>query len=131
MTQTIPGHGENILVVDDVNNQRDLVKRILENLNYKVDTASSGEEAVEYIKQKNADLVILDMIMEPGIDGYETYRRISEIRPGQKAIIVSGFAESDRVKMAQEIGVGAFVKKPYVKEIIGLAVRKELDKKQP
>jgi DNA-binding NarL/FixJ family response regulator len=67
--------------------------------------------------------------MEPGIDGFETYRRILEIRPNQKAIIVSGFAETERVKMAQSLGAGVFVKKPYIQERIGLAVRKELDRK--
>ena len=67
--------------------------------------------------------------MEPGIDGLETYRRILEIQPGQKAIIVSGFAKTDRVETAQELGAGEYVKKPYVIEKLGMAVRKELDKK--
>jgi YesN/AraC family two-component response regulator len=49
--------------------------------------------------------------------------------PKQKAIIVSGFAETERVKMAQALGAGAFVRKPYIRERIWLAVRKELDKK--
>ena len=56
-------------------------------------------------------------------------KRMIEIKPGQKAVIVSGFSETDRVKKAQEIGVGAFVRKPYILEMIGLAVRKELDRK--
>jgi YesN/AraC family two-component response regulator len=69
------------------------------------------------------------MIMDPGIDGFETYRRISEFKPKQKAIIVSGFAETERVKMAQSLGAGAYLKKPYLRERIGMAVRKELDRK--
>ena len=122
------GNGESILVVDDVNQQRELAERMLTKLNYKVTTASSGEEAVEYIKQHTVDLVVLDMIMDPGMDGLDTYRKILEIHPRQKAIILSGFSETERVTKAQDLGAGAYVKKPYVLEKLGLAVRKELDR---
>ena len=68
------------------------------------------------------------MIMDPGMDGLETYQGILEIRPGQKAVIVSGFAETDRVQKARELGAGPYVKKPYIRERIGLAIRGELDR---
>ena len=68
------------------------------------------------------------MIMDPGINGRETYERIIEIRPNQKAIIISGFAESDEVKEAQKLGVGKYIKKPFTLEKIGLAVKEELEK---
>jgi len=119
---------EKILAVDDVKEQRDVVFELLSSLGYSVTTISSGEEAVEYMKNDSADLVVLDMIMDTGIDGLETYKRIVELHPGQKAIIVSGFSETDRVKKAQELGVGAYVKKPYVLEKLGVAVRSELDR---
>jgi DNA-binding NtrC family response regulator len=90
---------------------------------------ASGEKAVEYLKSKKADLVVLDMIMDPGIDGMETYRRILEINPGQKAIIVSGYSENDRVRKTKEMGAGGFIQKPYILEKIGVAVKKELDRK--
>jgi DNA-binding NarL/FixJ family response regulator len=73
-------------------------------------------------------MVILDMIMDPGIDGLETYKRILQLHPRQKAIIVSGFSETERVKEVQKLGAGPYVKKPYLVEQIGLAVRRELDK---
>ena len=120
--------GETILVVDDVAEQRELASAMLRKLGYTTETLASGEEAVEYLKNKPASLVILDMIMEPGIDGLETYRKIREHRPGQKAIIVSGFAETDRVKEAQKLGAGQYLKKPYTLEKIAMAVRRELDK---
>jgi DNA-binding NarL/FixJ family response regulator len=69
------------------------------------------------------------MIMDPGMDGLDTYRSILEIHPKQKAVIVSGFSESDRVHAAQTLGAGAYVRKPYVIEKLGLAVREELDRK--
>ena len=81
---------------------------------------------MEYLKGNQADILVLDMIMEPGIDGLETYKRILDIYPRQKAIIVSGFSETDRVKEAQKLGAGAYVRKPYVMERIGMAIRDEL-----
>jgi two-component system, cell cycle sensor histidine kinase and response regulator CckA len=121
--------GESILVVDDVKEQRELAMNMLGRLGYRVAAVAGGEAAIEYLKNKKADLIVLDMIMDPGIDGMETYRRILEISPGQKAIIVSGFSETDRVRKAQEMGAGTFVRKPYILEKIGLAVRNELDRK--
>ena len=69
------------------------------------------------------------MIMDPGIDGLETYQRILAINPGQKAVIVSGYSETERVTKAQELGAGAYVRKPYVLEKIGAAIRRELDRR--
>ncbi|MGZ3581054.1 MAG: hybrid sensor histidine kinase/response regulator, partial [Syntrophales bacterium] len=123
------GKGESILVVDDVKGQRDLAAGMLRKLNYNVSSVPSGEEAVAYLKEHSVDLVVLDMIMDPGMDGLDTYRSILEIHPKQKAVIVSGFSETDRVFIAQALGAGTYVRKPYVIEKLGLAVRKELDGK--
>ncbi len=128
LRSTYMGRGERILVIDDVDGQRLLASAMLESLGYKVESVAGGYEAVEFVKNQPFDLLILDMIMDPGIDGLETYRRILEIHKDQKAIIVSGFAMTERVRQAQEIGAGAYVKKPYLLEKIGIAVRRELDK---
>ena len=123
------GSGESILVVDDIKGQRDLATDMLRKLNYSVTCVSSGEEAVAYLKEHTVDLVLLDMIMDRGMDGLDTYRSILEILPKQKAIIVSGFSDTERVHAAQSLGVGAYVRKPYVMEKLGMAVRKELNRK--
>ncbi|MCB2182099.1 MAG: response regulator [Desulfobulbaceae bacterium] len=123
------GNGESILVVDDVSEQRDLAVRMLRALNYNVSSVSSGEEAITCLTEHHVDLMVLDMIMEPGMDGLDTYTRVIEIFPKQKAIIVSGFSESDRVHDVQALGAGAYVRKPYVIEKLGLAVRAELRRK--
>ena len=122
------GHGESILVVDDIESQREIASTILTKLNYRVGAVASGEEAVEYLKSKPVDLVVLDMIMEPGIDGLETYRRMLEISPKQKAIIASGFSATDRVTEAHKLGVGTYIKKPYLMGEIGIAIKHELAK---
>ncbi len=117
---------ELVLVVDDIPEQRDLAATVLSSLGYTVETAPSGEKAVEYLKSKSFDIVILDMIMEPGIDGLDTYKEIIEIHPGQKAIIVSGYSETDRVKEAQRLGIGRYVRKPYTMQQLGKAIREVL-----
>jgi len=126
--EDIKGNGETILVVDDVENQRDISCKMLDILGYKTMSVSSGEEAVEYLKENTVDLILLDMIMDPGINGRETYERIVKIHPKQKALIISGFAESDEVKEAQKLGAGRYIKKPFTLEKIGLAVKEELEK---
>ena len=101
---------------------------MLDALGYKTQAVSSGKEAVEYLKEHSIDLILLDMIMDPGINGRETYEQIIKIHPNQKAIIASGFAETDDVKEAQKIGAGKYLKKPLTLEKIGIAVRDELKK---
>ena len=123
------GKGETILVVDDVEGQRDMAADMLRKLDYNVNTASSGEEAVVYLADHEVDLMVLDMIMDPGMDGLDTYKKALESHPKQKAILVSGFSESDRVHDAKALGAGAYVRKPYVMEKLGLAVKKELNRK--
>jgi len=122
-------HGsEEILVVDDVPEQRKLASRLLMSIGYEVASVSSGEEALEYLSKHKVDLVVLDMIMEGGIDGLVTLERIRESNPDQRCIIASGFAETDRVKRALHLGIGDYVLKPYTLEKIGYAVRRELDR---
>jgi PAS domain S-box-containing protein len=123
------GKRESILIVDDAKEQREIASAILKKLGYSVASVSSGEEAVSYMKKNAVDLLILDMVMDPGIDGLETYERILGLHPRQKAILVSGYSETDRVKRAQELGAGAYVRKPYSLERIGLAVRAELERR--
>ncbi len=122
------GRGETVLVVDDMPEQLEIASKMLQKLGYRVVTARSGEAAVAYLASRPADIVVLDMIMAPGMDGLDTYRKILSIRPGQKAVLASGFSETNRVHQAQTLGAGPYVKKPYLIEKIGMAVRTELDR---
>ncbi len=125
--EQLQGHGERILVVDDEKYQQILAEELLTSLGYQVHTVGSGEDAVDYLRQREADLVTLDMILGPGMDGRETYEKILSIRPGQKALIVSGYYEDLLVQAAQAMGAGEFVQKPYTLIRIGLAVKKALN----
>ncbi len=129
--ESIRGKGETVLIVDDIAEQRELAKRMLTYLGYEATVAASGEQAVTAIRDRSFDLLLLDMIMEPGMDGLDTYRKILELRPGQKALIASGYSETDRVKGAQRLGAGTYLKKPYTVETVAVAVRRELDRITP
>lgn len=121
------GGGQSVLVIDDVMEQREVATRILKQLGYKPISASSGEEAVAYMKKNTVDLLLLDMIMDPGIDGLETYKRILESHPHQLALITSGYAETVRVKEACQIGVGGYLKKPYTVHNLGVSIQQVLN----
>jgi PAS domain S-box-containing protein len=122
------GGGETILVVDDVESQREISCKMLQTLGYKPKAVASGEEAVEYLKENTVDLLLLDMIMAPGINGRETYERIIKIHPNQKATIVSGYAETADVKKIQKLGAGKYIKKPLTLESLGPVIKEELEK---
>jgi len=119
---------EQVLVIDDIPEQRRIAALMLQKLGYRVHAVESGEQAAEYLKDNSVDILVLDMIMDPGIDGCETYRRILTYHPGQRAVIASGYAESERIFEAQRLGAGPYIKKPYTLEKIGRAIRAELDR---
>ncbi len=122
----VQGQGQSILVVDDDEQQRQIASEILLHLGYKVQVAESGEAAISIIKDSSFDLVILDMLMPPGIDGLETYKRICNLHPRQKAIIISGFSQSDQAKEALALGALQYVQKPYALAKISDAVHAAL-----
>ena len=122
------GHGEKVLVVDDEERQREIASGILTRLGYDAEAVSSGEDAIEYVKEHPVDLIVLDMVMPQGINGRKTYEEIIKIHPGQKAIIASGFAKTKEVDRAQELGAGKYIKKPYTLAKVGVAVKEELEK---
>ena len=119
----------NVLIVDDEKDQCRIASQMLESLGYSTKSVSSGEESVEFLKNNSVDLVILDMIMGTGINGRQTYEEIIKICPTQKAVIVSGFSESDDVKASLKLGAGGYIKKPYSMVQLGMLVQSELLKK--
>ncbi len=119
---------EKVLIVDDDPIQLKVCGEILTRIGYVVNKVESGEMAVQLMQKTAYDLVVLDMVMD-GIDGAETYRQILEIYPAQKAIILSGYAMSNRIAHTLEMGASMFVSKPVQLESLASAVRKTLDEK--
>jgi PAS domain S-box-containing protein len=99
------------LVIDDIQEQRQIATDMLTRLGYAVESVDSGEAAIDHVRRQSVDLLLLDMIMEPGIDGLETYRRIIDVFPGQWAVITSGFSESERVQETRRLGASGYIKK--------------------
>ncbi|WP_028579132.1 hybrid sensor histidine kinase/response regulator [Desulfogranum japonicum] len=124
----IMGQGQSVLVVDDSQNQRMIAEDIFIHLGYLVETVESGEKALEFLMHKPMDLVLLDMLMDPGMDGLETYQHILRLYPDQKAIIASGFASSERIQDAIDMGVKSYILKPYTISDIATAVDLALKK---
>ena len=120
----LQGKGETILVVDDEPQLRIIASQILEKLGYTAITKESGEEAFTYVKNHPVDLLLLDMIMDPGLNGRETYEKILSICPNQRALLVSGYSETVEVEKAFALGASAFVKKPYSMHELGVAIKK-------
>lgn len=118
----VDGNGASVLVVDDDQIQRDVITSMLESLGYVAMALPSGEKAVAHMCSHECDLIILDMVMD-GIDGTETLRQIKILRPEQRALILSGFARSDRVEEALRLGASAFVAKPVQTNVLAKAVR--------
>lgn len=120
------GNHESVLLVDDEPLQREIASSILKALGYQVHCVTSGEAAIDYLHKQDADLIVMDMTMDPGMNGHDTLRHIFEFKPDQKAIITSGFAESNLVQNTLQMGARAYLKKPYSIEDIAKALNNTL-----
>ena len=116
-----------ILVIEDDQGQREICLALLTQLGYSAETSASGEHAVELLKEQDFDLLLLDMILEGGIQGNEAYKQIKQFKPSQKAIIVSGFSKTENVKEALALGADAFLRKPYSINELSEAISKCLE----
>lgn len=123
--------GPVILVVDDEEPLRALAKEMLGYLGFRVETAPTGEEALERVRRgPPPDLVILDVIM-PGIGGIETFRRILRVIPTQKILIATGFADRGAMEALEAEGASGFILKPYRLEALADRVRLLLTRPAP
>ena len=121
------GH-EKILVIDDDLLQFKVLDELLSALGYYVSYAETPEKGIKLCKKTHYDLLILDMVLDSELDGVDVYLAVRKFRPNQRAIIISGYAESHRVKIGLNAGIGGFIRKPLTLEKIADAVRSELDR---
>jgi len=109
-----------VLIVDDEKNIRLTLSQSLESLELETDTAVNGEEALAKLKDKDYGLVLLDLRM-PGMDGMEVLRRLREIRPDIRVIIITAYGTIESAVDAMKLGAVDFIQKPFSpKEIRGL-----------
>ncbi len=117
------GREETILLVDNQPEQNAVMGQMLGLLGYKTHSVTSGEEGIEYLRKRSVDLVLLDMIMEDGLNGCETYEEMIKIQPGLKAIVVSGYFQSEERRRARELGISIFLDKPVMLPKLSQAVK--------
>lgn len=121
------GDGQTILLVDDVADQRIVGEQTLDHLGYHPVSVSSGEAAIDYCRSTRPDLLILDMIMDPGINGYETLTSIRKIYPGIPCVIITGYANIKEVNDSVSLGKVKVVKKPFSVQDLASAVHTSLN----
>ncbi len=115
------GTTANILVVDDEESIRSLFKETLEDSGHKVITAATGSKGLELVKQRDFDLVFLDLKM-PGMDGAELFRQIKTIKPDLPVAIITGYPDSDMMAQALAQGPLGVVNKPFSEADIAVVV---------
>lgn len=106
------GSRRKLLVIDDEEEVRDMLSFALSQSRFQVQTASSGEEALEHVRRESFDLVITDLKM-PGMDGVSTTKALRALRPELQVIIISGFMPADGVAACLASGASGFLHKPF------------------
>ena len=121
--------GRRVLIVDDEKNIRLTLSQALEVLEVETDTAANGEEALAKLKEKEFGLILLDLKM-PGMDGMEVLRRVSEIRPDIRMIIITAYGTVESAVEAMKLGAADFIQKPFAPEEIRGLVSRVMDREK-
>ncbi len=101
-----------VLVVDDEDTLRTVLSQELKGEGYDVETASDGQIAIDTIREKTFDLILLDIKM-PNVDGFEVLKYIKENHKNLKVIMLTGFADLKNAIESKKLGAEDFVSKPY------------------
>lgn len=112
-----------VLVVDDEEAIRDLLVKMLELADYEVEGAPDGPSALEYLKKEPCDLMFVDLKM-PGMDGLALIRQARAAKPGLPVIVVTGYSSEASAIEALNMGVSAYITKPFrVPQVLEAAAR--------
>ena len=116
-----------VLIVDDEGSIRESLSEIFKDEGYYVLTSSSGEEAIETVKEQSPDLIFLDIWLS-GIDGIQTLEEIKGLKPDLPIIMISGHGNIELAVKATRIGAYDFLEKPLSLERVLLAAKRALEK---
>ena len=119
--------GPTVLIIDDEESIRKTMTGVLADEGYEIATAASGLEGLELLQETQPSIVMLDISMEPGIDGIETLRRIKEMRPELPVIMITGHGEIETAVKTIKMGAYDFIQKPLALEQVLLSVRHGLE----
>jgi DNA-binding NtrC family response regulator len=107
-----------ILIVDDERIIRDFLARLLKLQNIQTEEVENGFKAIEAINREDFDIVFIDVRM-PGMDGLQTFRRLKEIKPALKYVMMTGYAVDNLLEQAQKEGAISSLRKPFdINEIV-------------
>ena len=115
-----------ILVVDDEESIRDLLRLVLTREGYSVVTANGGEEAIEYLEAQRFDLVITDLVM-PRVNGVEVLRAARRIDPNYPVMVITGYPSVETVTELVRLGAGDYLTKPFNIDVVRMTVAKLLE----
>lgn len=119
---------DSILIVDDEKNIRLTLSQALEALGQEIDQAGNGAEALAKLEKKEFGIVLLDLKM-PGMDGMEVLRRLADVRPGARTIIISAHGTIDSAVEAMKLGAVDFIQKPFdpkeIRELVARVIQRE------
>ena len=113
----------NILIVDDQFGIRVLLTEVLQKEGYETFQAANGPQALSLAANHEIDLVLLDMKI-PGMDGIEILKKLKEMKPDIRAIIMTAYGELDLIEKAKELGALTHFAKPFDIDDIRAAVKK-------
>ena len=122
-------HYFNVLIVDDEEDFLDTLVNRLKKRGIDVAGCASGEQALELLKEKIFDVVILDIKMPGGMDGIETLREIKKIRPDAEVLLLTGHGSVETSVEGMKEGAFDYLLKPVKLEKLLEKVAKALDKK--
>jgi two-component system response regulator (stage 0 sporulation protein F) len=117
--------GNKILIVDDQYGIRILLNEVFQREGYTTYQAANGMQALEIVRKHRPDLVLLDMKI-PGMDGIEILKRLKEIDPDIKVIIMTAYGELDMIQETKELGAIMHFAKPFDIDDLRAAVKKHL-----
>ena len=121
-----------ILIVDDEDIVLKSCLRVLQKLDYEIDTAYSGQTALDNLEKKKYDIVVTDLMM-PGMDGMQLLEEIKKRYPDVIVIIFTGYATVDTTRQALKAGAFDYIPKPFTPEelrnVIDNAVKSLKNKK--
>ncbi|TSA08210.1 MAG: response regulator [Deltaproteobacteria bacterium] len=115
-----------VLIVDDEIYIRMTLSFALEKLNFSVDTAASGTEALKKLAERSYAVMLLDLRI-PGMDGMEVLKRVPEIRPEVKVVIITAYGSVEAAVEAMKLGAVDFLQKPFDPEEVRKLVSSLLD----
>jgi DNA-binding NtrC family response regulator len=120
---------ERVLIVDDEEQMRELLAKVLEKNGYQVMTAGDGGQALTLLEKEPMDLVVTDVRM-PGLDGMEALKAIKELNPEIVVIIMTAFGSIDQAVQAVKEGAYDYINKPFKIDEMLLTIKKALEERR-